>query len=69
MKGWPVSFAPAALFFLSCSADPALDDGVLAYPCGMVRAYDVIAIERKWQRHWEEEGTYQIDNDDPREKF
>ena len=23
----------------------------------------------KWQRHWDEEGTYQIDNDDPREKF
>ncbi len=35
----------------------------------MARAYDVVAIEAKWQRHWEEEGTYQIDNDDPREKF
>jgi leucyl-tRNA synthetase len=35
----------------------------------MARAYDVAAVERKWQLHWEEEGTYRIDNDDPREKF
>ena len=35
----------------------------------MARAYDVTAVERKWQRHWDDEGTYQIDNDDPREKF
>ena len=35
----------------------------------MARAYDVDAVERKWQRHWDDEGTYQIDNDDPREKF
>jgi leucyl-tRNA synthetase len=35
----------------------------------MARAYDVVAVEEKWQRHWEVEGTYRIDNDDPREKF
>ncbi|HEV3313091.1 MAG TPA: class I tRNA ligase family protein, partial [Chloroflexota bacterium] len=35
----------------------------------MARAYDVEAIERKWQRLWEEEGTYQVENDDPREKY
>jgi leucyl-tRNA synthetase len=35
----------------------------------MARAYDVVAIEQKWQRIWEEEGTYRIENDDPREKF
>src|SRR5580692_6331754 len=35
----------------------------------MARAYDVDEVERKWQRHWADEGTYQIDNDDPREKF
>jgi leucyl-tRNA synthetase len=35
----------------------------------MARAYDVEAVERKWQRVWAEEGTYQIENDDPREKF
>jgi leucyl-tRNA synthetase len=41
----------------------------LAYPGGMARAYDVEAIELKWQRRWEDEGTYRIDNDDPRPKF
>jgi leucyl-tRNA synthetase len=35
----------------------------------MARAYDVVQVEEKWQRLWEEEGTYQIDNDDPREKY
>jgi leucyl-tRNA synthetase len=35
----------------------------------MARAYDVGAVERKWQDLWNDEGTYQIDNDDPREKF
>jgi len=32
----------------------------------MARAYDVEAVERKWQRRWAEEGTYQVDADDPR---
>ncbi len=41
----------------------------VAYPGGMARAYDVNAVELKWQRHWAEDGTYEIDNDDPREKF
>jgi leucyl-tRNA synthetase len=35
----------------------------------MARAYDVVEIEKKWQGRWADEGTYQIDNDDPREKF
>ncbi len=35
----------------------------------MAREYDVQAIERKWQRLWAEEGTYEVDNDDPREKY
>jgi leucyl-tRNA synthetase len=35
----------------------------------MARAYDVDAVELKWQAHWEKEGTYQIENDDPRQKF
>ena len=38
----------------------------VAYPGGMARAYDVNAVERKWQRHWADEGTYEVDNDDPR---
>jgi leucyl-tRNA synthetase len=35
----------------------------------MVRAYDVDAIERKWQARWCDEGTYEVDNDDPRPPF
>src|SRR5216110_577690 len=31
--------------------------------------YDVQAIERKWQEHWRDAATYQIDNDDPRPKY
>jgi leucyl-tRNA synthetase len=32
----------------------------------MARAYDVIDIEKKWQRRWADEGTYEVDADDPR---
>ncbi len=32
----------------------------------MARAYDVRAVERKWQRRWSDEGTYEVDADDPR---
>ena len=32
----------------------------------MARAYDVIAIEKKWQQYWADEGTYEVDADDPR---
>jgi leucyl-tRNA synthetase len=32
----------------------------------MAEAYDVQATERKWQDRWAAEGTYEIDNDDPR---
>lgn len=28
--------------------------------------YDAVGIERKWQSFWRREGTYEIDNDDPR---
>jgi leucyl-tRNA synthetase len=35
----------------------------------MSRAYDVTAIEHKWQARWAEEGTYEVDNDDPRPPF
>ena len=35
----------------------------------MARAYDVEAVERKWQRALEGEGTYEVDNDDPRPPF
>jgi len=32
----------------------------------MARAYDVVDIEKKWQRRWSDEGTYEVDADDPR---
>src|SRR3984885_2090951 len=32
----------------------------------MARAYDVVEIEKKWQRRWADEGTYEVDADDPR---
>ncbi len=35
----------------------------------MARAYDVEAVERKWQERWRVEGTYEVDNDDPRPPF
>ncbi len=31
--------------------------------------YDSQAIEAKWQAAWREEGTYEVDNDDPRPPF
>jgi leucyl-tRNA synthetase len=33
------------------------------------RAYDFDGVERKWQQRWRDEGTYQVDNDDPRPRF
>jgi leucyl-tRNA synthetase len=35
----------------------------------MSEGYDVQAVEAKWQRVWEERGTYEIDESDPRPKF
>jgi len=35
----------------------------------MAEAYDVQAIERKWQRRWSDAGTYQVENDDPRPHY
>jgi leucyl-tRNA synthetase len=32
----------------------------------MARAYDAVAIEKKWQDRWSESGFYQVENDDPR---
>jgi leucyl-tRNA synthetase len=33
------------------------------------RAYDVVAVERRWQERWSEWGTYEIDDDDPRPPY
>jgi leucyl-tRNA synthetase len=35
----------------------------------MARPFDVTAIEAKWQARWLDDGTYEVDNDDPRERF
>ena len=35
----------------------------------MARPFDVAAVESKWQTRWLDEGTYEVDNDDPRERF
>jgi len=35
----------------------------------MAEAYDVQETERKWQARWRDEGTYQVEADDPRPPF
>ncbi len=35
----------------------------------MSRPFDVVAVEEKWQATWLDEGTYDVDNDDPRERY
>src|ERR1700733_12131064 len=35
----------------------------------MPQPYDVTAVEEKWQRRWRDEGTYEVDNDDPRPPY
>ncbi|MCY3787046.1 MAG: leucine--tRNA ligase [bacterium] len=31
--------------------------------------YDAVAVERRWQERWRRDGTYEIDNDDPRPPY
>jgi leucyl-tRNA synthetase len=35
----------------------------------MARPFDVTEIEARWQAYWRDEGTYEVDNDDPRERY
>jgi leucyl-tRNA synthetase len=35
----------------------------------MAEVYDPQSIEKKWQERWADEGTYQVDNDDPRPPY
>ena len=35
----------------------------------MQERYDVVAVERRWQERWRREGSYEIDNDDPRPPY
>jgi leucyl-tRNA synthetase len=45
--------------------DPATND----VADGRVPDYDPQAVEARWQQRWCDEGTYEIDNDDPRPKY
>ena len=35
----------------------------------MAREFDAQELELRWQRTWADEGTYEVDNDDPRPHF
>ncbi|MYI19162.1 MAG: leucine--tRNA ligase, partial [Acidimicrobiia bacterium] len=35
----------------------------------MQEHYDAVALEGRWQRRWRRDGTYEIDNDDPRPPY
>jgi leucyl-tRNA synthetase len=35
----------------------------------MEEGYDVQAVEAKWQARWRDDGTYEVDNDDPRPHY
>jgi len=35
----------------------------------MGRPFDVTSVEAKWQARWFDEGTYEVDNDDVRERY
>ena len=35
----------------------------------MARPFDVVELESKWQQRWLASGLYEVDNDDPRERF
>jgi leucyl-tRNA synthetase len=35
----------------------------------MAEHYDAQAVETKWQQRWEQQGAYQVDNDDPRPPY
>ena len=38
-------------------------------PDETVAAYDPQAIEPRWQAYWRDHGTYEVDNDDPRNRY
>ena len=38
-------------------------------PPDRVRPYDFAAVEAKWQARWLADGTYEVENDDPRPKY
>ena len=48
---------------------PPLGAVVPPVPCGMAEGYDAQSVERKWQLRWREDGTYEVDDGDPRPPF
>ncbi len=52
---------------------PRLRCGSPVRPVGNLAAmsdhYDPQSIEQRWQQHWSDDGTYEVDNDDPRPSF
>ena len=48
---------------------PGPGDTFRRYDPPMAEGYDPQSVEAKWQARWAEEGTYQVDNDDPRPPF
>ncbi len=55
-----------------CAGSPASTTGTAARSrvssAAMADAYSPQAIEPRWQQRWRDDGTYEIDNDDPRPK-
>src|SRR5580704_2885020 len=70
MTGWPAPEGPACPLIDGRAPPPGSSlpiwVSVPVRSSAMARAYDVIDIEKKWQRRWADEGTYEVDNDDPR---
>lgn len=52
---------------------PRVRCGSRARPVGSLAAmsehYDPQSIEQRWQQYWSDDGTYEVDNDDPRPPF
>ena len=59
-----LSYSPAPTE-LTTAGRPA---GPVTVP-GMAEAYDVQQVEQRWQARWRDEGTYQVEADDPRPPF
>src|SRR5688500_8464717 len=64
-----IAAAPAAPDTRSAGESGSRAKGRRRYDATMSeQPYEFGAIEEKWQRRWRDEGTYEVDNDDPRPK-
>ena len=73
-----LSYAPADSSEHTSGAHPPRGEGqggLRGGPAGVgnvgavSETYDVTSVEARWQRRWAEEGTYQVDLDDPRPPY